>query len=103
MARSWVVVGGAQLAILRSFFVVYIDDLCAISLVPWSRSRFSPSLGGRLAERRTRRNAAEGWPQSKHKAQQDAVDAKMGGVALEGNAGKVVISRECRLLTYEQL
>ena len=43
---------------------VFIDDPCAISLVPWLRTNISPSVGGKVALAADAVYAAKGWPQS---------------------------------------
>ena len=71
--------GGVDGLAEEIFFGVYIDDLCAISLIPWLRAGISPSVGNKVALAADSVHAAEGWPQSIKRAQNDLSDTNMGG------------------------
>ena len=78
-------------------FDVYIDDLCAVALVPWSQVGNAVSGGARLVAQADALYASENWPRSVAKDANDVTDGKMWGYTLEGNRGVVSISREVRM------
>ena len=71
---SWWCEGGAE----EGLYGVYIDDLCALALAPWSRSNSSKSssvdpsrdlsVGMALVQKAGEAYEAEGWPKPESKA-----------------------------------
>ena len=80
-----------------TLFGIYIDDLCALAILPWSGLRALPSDAELLCQRADATYAAEGWPRSAAKDQCDTDAWKMWGICIEGRKGKVGISREHRM------
>jgi hypothetical protein len=89
-------------------FGIYIDDLCAIAFVSWrmlrgnvhgkfvSKHEGFVSEGQLLTRRADAAYAAEGWPRSTKKDQNDEPTGKMWGSDLLGAEGVAGINREKR-------
>jgi hypothetical protein len=76
---------------------VYIDDLAALALVPWSALGSLPSKAELLCRKADATYESEGWPRSTAKDQCDEACGKTWGVTVEGNRGTVGIARDKRL------